>query len=353
MSSRKVTRVIISRLSKSVGRNVKSSLPHKRTTIDKMNTINSPSHESIPSPVKPTLPKQRVPQLTIDQIDYLPNDPIPNNLSDYAYCIKSFLCDQIINQLSDENVWVFWQYGLGRAENISQYNIERNNGYGEIKFPHLWIKKGLQRLYGEWQAESLKKQRLAQRQILQEQQRLLQKQIDLEYHRKVTQEYVQRIEAQRKEREARVSPLKEALERFNQSQANPTPVTQTTPIPATETIAHTTENEVTPSNEITLTPVVNPVTSVANPITPSGDLSTMTTTVVAPSQKDELPSQTTLHEEANNEFKPLLPQDPTERLKALYKQSQQEREHLKSLGIKCSRPSIPTALLESLGISLD
>ena len=44
-----------------------------------------------------------------------------------------------------------WQFALKQAQELSRLNVER--GLSEIRYPHLWAKKYLFRVYGEWRQQ--------------------------------------------------------------------------------------------------------------------------------------------------------------------------------------------------------
>ena len=58
---------------------------------------------------------------------------------------------QVLSQLSDAEVVNLWQFALKQAQELSRLNVER--GLSEIRYPHLWAKKYLFRVYGEWRQQ--------------------------------------------------------------------------------------------------------------------------------------------------------------------------------------------------------
>lgn len=89
---------------------------------------------------------------------------LPFNLKEIAIVIQDYLDREDIDTLNDAQVYSLWQYGLGRVRDISAYNVSKANGYGEIRFPEIWIAKNLDKfLLRDWQADCKKKLRQKER----------------------------------------------------------------------------------------------------------------------------------------------------------------------------------------------
>ena len=56
---------------------------------------------------------------------------------------------EVLRHLSDEEVVNLWQYALQQARDLSSLNKQR--GLQEIVYPHLWAKKYLFKVFGDWQ----------------------------------------------------------------------------------------------------------------------------------------------------------------------------------------------------------
>lgn len=186
-----MARIRISKLSKlglPTGRNIAHDVNSltkpvlgQVTQLDRTNTVTksttfvgysaqravNPVPDFYPSPVVNPVPSSPVPNpmgtgidddLDIDCIQLMLEMGVtPKNIGQLATLIRDHLGSSLLSNWDDNTVYQFWVYGLGRVKNISDHNIQSNNGYGEIRFPKLWIKKGLTRLVGDFLSEQKKK----------------------------------------------------------------------------------------------------------------------------------------------------------------------------------------------------